>query len=370
MQFSYWEHKTWFSKVDFTIVGSGIVGLSTAIFLKKKYPKAKVLVLERGVLPQGASTKNAGFACFGSLSEIISDLETHTEQEVFELVKQRVEGIQLLRKLLGDTTIGFAQYGGHEVFLENDHQLFEKCLEKKDEVNQLLRPVFGEDPFKESPNSFGFQQVVANYITHKFEGQLDTGQMMAALLLEATVLGVNILNAVEVLNFSDHDQAVAVQTNKIEFKTDKLFVTTNGFASQFFGDVVLPARAQVLVTKPIENLSIKGTFHFDEGYFYFRNIDDRILFGGGRNLDFETETTREFGQTHKVQEELERLLKQVILPQTPFEIDRRWSGILGVGKQKSPIVKPMSDNVYAGVRLGGMGVAIGTLIGRRLADMV
>ena len=133
---------------------------------------------------------------------------------------------------------------------------------------------------------------------------------------------------------------------------------------------MLPARAQVLVTKPIENLSIKGTFHFDEGYFYFRNIDDRILFGGGRNLDFETETTREFGQTHKVQEELERLLKQVILPQTPFEIDRRWSGILGVGKQKSPIVKPMSDNVYAGVRLGGMGVAIGTLIGRRLADMV
>ena len=36
-------------------------------------PKSKVLILERGIFPNGASTKNAGFATFGSLSEIISD---------------------------------------------------------------------------------------------------------------------------------------------------------------------------------------------------------------------------------------------------------------------------------------------------------
>ena len=56
-----------------------------------------------------------------------------------------------------------------------------------------------------------------------------------------------------------------------------------------------PARAQVLITKPIKNLQIKGTFHLDKGYYYFRNIDNRILFGGGRNLDFKTEETSEFG---------------------------------------------------------------------------
>ena len=59
MNLSYWEQKEWLQNIDFTIVGSGIVGLSTAVFLKKRFPKSKILVLEKGILPQGASTKNA-----------------------------------------------------------------------------------------------------------------------------------------------------------------------------------------------------------------------------------------------------------------------------------------------------------------------
>ena len=75
-----------------------------------------------------------------------------------------------------------------------------------------------------------------------------------------------------------------------------------------------PARAQVLITKPIENLQIKGTFHLEKGYYYFRNIDNRILLGGGRNLDFTTEETSKFGLTTLVQNKLEEILKTTILP--------------------------------------------------------
>jgi len=133
---------------------------------------------------------------------------------------------------------------------------------------------------------------------------------------------------------------------------------------------VQPARAQVLITKPIKNLQIKGTFHVDKGYYYFRNIDNRILFGGGRNLDFKTEETSEFGQTAIVQNELENILKTTILPNTPFEIEHRWSGIMGVGNQKKAIVKQVSNQVFCGVRLGGMGVAIGSLVGKELAELL
>ncbi|MFB0910766.1 MAG: FAD-dependent oxidoreductase, partial [Flavobacterium sp.] len=38
MQLSYWELKNWFTKVDYTIVGSGIVGLHAALRLREKYP--------------------------------------------------------------------------------------------------------------------------------------------------------------------------------------------------------------------------------------------------------------------------------------------------------------------------------------------
>jgi hypothetical protein len=41
-----------------------------------------------------------------------------------------------------------------------------------------------------------------------------------------------------------------------------------------------------------------------------------------------------------------------------------------LGNSKKPIVEQLSNNVYCGVRLGGMGVAIGSLIGQELADLV
>jgi glycine/D-amino acid oxidase-like deaminating enzyme len=125
-----------------------------------------------------------------------------------------------------------------------------------------------------------------------------------------------------------------------------------------------------LVTKPIDNLKVKGTFHLEQGYYYFRNIDQRILIGGGRNLDFKSESTMEFGQTSIVQSKLEDLLKNTIIPNMNFEIDYSWSGIMGIGNKKKPILKQLSNNVSCGVRLGGMGVAIGASVGRDLADLI
>jgi glycine/D-amino acid oxidase-like deaminating enzyme len=370
MNWSYWELKNWFSNVDYTIVGSGIVGLHCALQLRERFPKAKILVLERGVLPQGASTKNAGFACFGSLSEILDDLQSHTEEEVFQLVQKRIQGLTLLRKQLGDAAIDYKAYGGYELFLKNDESFFDTCVQDLSKVNALLKPLFNKDVFVSQPNSFQFKGIVENLIFNPFEAQIDTGNMMHALLKKAVNNDILILNQQNVTAYQELNDGVEVVTNDMTFKTNKLLFATNGFATDLTFGEVQPARAQVLITKPIANLHIRGTFHLDKGYYYFRNIGNRILFGGGRNLDFKGENTSEFGQTKIIQDALERLLKSVILPHNDFEIEHRWSGIMGVGNHKKPIVKQLSNNTYCGVRLGGMGVAIGSLIGKELADLV
>lgn len=369
MNLSYWERTSWFSNIDFTIVGSGIVGLNCALALKKEHPTARIIILEKGTLPQGASTKNAGFACFGSLSEIISDLKTHSAQEVVDLVIDRYNGIQSLRSLLGDTTIGFEIHGGHELFLEGQDQLFQTCKEKIKSINELLHPVFQDDVFRMTPNLFHFKNIKENYISHAYEGQINTGKMMRSLVQLALQKGITILNTTTVKSYEDYGDHVTIMTNKMEFKSKKLLIATNGFASQLVPENVKPARAQVLITKPIPGLLIKGTFHLDEGYYYFRNIDNRILLGGGRNLDFQTEETVDFGTTTLVENKLKELLRTVILSDTEFEVDYTWSGIMGVGKQKKPIVKQLTNNVAFGVRLGGMGIAIGTTIGNKLANI-
>ncbi|WP_372917141.1 NAD(P)/FAD-dependent oxidoreductase [Salegentibacter sp.] len=370
MNFSYWETKTWFSNIDYCIIGSGITGLNCALDLKKRFPNSRVLILERGILPNGASTKNAGFACFGSMSEILDDLKTHTEDEVVELVKKRVEGLKLLRQTIGDTRIGFREYGGYELFTSEDGNLFEECLSEIPRINALLKPVFGKEVFSKEKDDFNFRNIQKNLIFNRFEGQLNTGKMMDALLFKAQSAGIRILNNISVEEFSEAGDSVKINTDKLEFSVKKLLIATNGFASKLGIEEVKPARAQVLITKPIKDLEIKGTFHLDKGYYYFRNIDDRILLGGGRNLDFKTEETTEITQTSLIQNRLEEILKTTILPETQFEIDHRWSGIMGVGKQKKPIVKQLSENIYCGVRLGGMGVAIGSLVGKELSELI
>ncbi len=86
-------------------------------------------------------------------------------------------------------------------------------------------------------------------------------------------------------------------------------------------------------------------------------------------MDLKGEETTELVQTDLIQNRLEQLLKETILPNETVEIDHRWSGVMGVGDQKIVIVKKLSDKVSCGVRLGGMGVAIGSLIGKELAEI-
>lgn len=370
MNLSYWELKNWFTNIDYTIVGSGIVGLHAALRLRQRFPESKILILEKGVLPQGASTKNAGFACFGSLSEIIDDLKSHSEEEVIQLIEKRWKGLQLLRKNLGDDAIDFKPFGGYELFLKNDDTNYDLSLNKMTFINDILKPVFKTAVFTKEIEHFGFNGTKEYLIFNPFEAQIDTGNMMQALLKKAISENILILNQQTVTGYHESKSDVQVAIGDFNFTTKKIVFATNGFASSITNGAVKPARAQVLITEPIPNLDIKGTFHLDKGYYYFRNIDDRILIGGGRNLDFEGETTSEFGETTIIQNQLEYLLKNVILPNQDFKVEHRWSGIMGMGSSKNPIVSQLSEHVYCGVRLGGMGVAIGSLIGTELADLI
>ena len=43
---------------------------------------------------------------------------------------------------------------------------------------------------------------------------------------------------------------------------------------------------------------------------------------------------------------------------------------MGVGTKKQPILKQVDENIWCAVRLGGMGVALGSLLGKELSEMI
>lgn len=372
--FSYWERKHFFDSCDLIVIGAGIVGYSTALHFKRNNPKAKVLILERGLLPSGASSKNAGFACFGSPTELADDLQQFDATTVWDTVALRLEGLRYLEEIIGAKNMDLQTNGSWDLIRNDEASVQHDILELLPEFNRALERISGEKNVyswdTDIHGTSGFKGVIGGF-RNRLEGQIDTSKMNAAYYQSVVDAGISVLFGMEATHVRS-DEAKAIVTTQIgEIQADKIAICTNGFAKQFLPeDDIAPARAQVLITQPIPNLHIEGTFHYQKGYYYFRNIDGRILLGGGRNLDFQGETTTSLTTSEKIQKSLHQLLDEVILPNTPYAIEHSWAGIMGVGSTKKPIIKKVRPNLYCGVRLGGMGVAIGSLVGKELAEII
>lgn len=375
MYHSYWEKTVFLQNYDYLILGSGIVGLSTALSLKRKKPDAKVVIVERGYLPSGASTKNAGFACFGSISELLKHERSEGTESMLKLVKLRYEGLSELRKNVPDSEMDYYHNGGFEVFIEKDSEVFEESIANIDRINTLLKDVIGIEKTFSLRNDLiqktGMKSI-NNIIYNSGEGQLNPGLMIKSLLMQVQKLGVTFINGIEINLIENEESSVKLIAKSGTFiQGKKLIVTSNAFSKKLLPELeIVPGRGQIVLTSIIPNLKIEGCYHYDEGYYYFRNLDGRILLGGGRNLNFKAEETSEFGFTETVQSKLEELLKMVILPKINFNIEYRWSGIMGFGSEIEPIIKQVRSGVFCAVRMSGMGIAIGSIVGKNVTELV
>ncbi len=373
MMFSIWERTSFHQTPDLAVIGAGIVGLFTVLHYKRRFPHHQVIVLERGPHPSGASVKNAGFACFGSPSEILADIDAEGTDVALARVEERWLGLRELRAELGDAHIGFEASGGHELYAAND-PLYTRVVDRFDELDSALRGIFGRSVYEWYDERKGDLGLRTDHIAFTdLEGPLDTGMMMRALLSKVSAEDVAIHFNCEVVACEETATSAMIRMKDGSvINAARAVIATNGYARELLTSIdVVPARGQVLLTSPIEGLKLKGTFHINEGYYYFRDYQGCVLLGGGRQLDKSGETTTEDAVTPLIQDALEKLLREVIIPDRAFSIDQRWSGVMGFrSRGKSPLIERISPHVVAAVGLGGMGVAIGIRVAKKAAELV
>ena len=384
MAISAWEQSTYFAPKDVVIIGCGFVGLWTALELINKYPKMQITILERGVIPSGASTRNAGFSCFGSVSELMYDIALMGEANMLETVKMRYDGLQKIQRTFDKKVIDYDQFGGYELFEKNGPYEIKQLDKDIAYLNKILAPVL-KTPKKNGKympiysneskkiKQLGFQAIEALAFS-PLEGQLNSAKLVLALQQAVQSKGVHILFNTEVKKFKSHKKGVTIHTNlEAPLETKQLLICTNGFAKQLMPDLdVVPARGQVFITEPIPNLKFKGTYHFDEGFYYFRNVGNRLLLGGARNKDFKNEKTYSLDTSPIIQKTLEDFMMKRILPKGSKKpkIELRWSGTMGMGKIKKPIIEEVQPNIFCAVRMSGMGVAIAPIVAERVVKLM
>ncbi len=364
-QLSIWERETILPDVDCLIVGAGIVGLTASRIVSQRNPSLSVCVIEKDAIGSVASSRNAGFACFGSVSEIASDLQEMSEAQVKTLINNRRTGLKKLSDRYGIQELDLDICGGYELF--RDQQSFEANIEQIKYINTLLDHPTEVFVVEDTPYGMNFYN---KCIFNRLEGHLNTGLMYQAIEKDCLDAGVRIIRGLEVKQLEDAIDGVKVRLAYGEIQAQKVIIATNALAGQLVPEIAIaPARNQVLVTQPIKKHGIHGTFHLDEGFIYFRDLGNRILIGGGRHL-FEEEQTLDHGINQENISYLMDLLKERVLPhRDDLSIYMNWSGIIAPKPSKIPIVKKVSDHITIGVRLGGMGVAIGMKIGEDVATL-
>lgn len=370
---SFWERERLIGGCDAAVIGAGIVGLSTAIHYKLAHPRARIVVLDRSPITGGGSSRNAGFSCFGSVTELLDDLKTLAPEAIFALVEKRYRGLEALRELLGDAAIGYEPCGGFEVFTRQEATRASAAAAAINQLNELLMPLTGSptyellnaEDFCQQRKMRGFETVIAN----RHEGAIDTGLMLRSLRSRASHLGVEIYNGVAIESITSSGEGAVMQVQGSAIAVPLVFVCSNGFAAELLPELdVQPARNLVMVTQPLPYSPAQGTYHMHAGYVYFRTIGNRLLIGGGRHLDEAWSQTGAPVPDH-IRQWLMALLQTHIAPGVDVEIDSEWTGYLGVGSTRTPIVKHVAPGIICAVRMGGMGVAIGTLIGKEAAEL-
>ena len=297
------------------------------------------------------------------------------EEKMLELVEMRFKGLQIIQKTFKNKTIDYKTTGGYELITENNLADEKELDSKLNNLNSILSKVIDKkNIFRLSDSKirkFGFSHVT-HLVENKLEGYLHSGKLCQALLRMVQALGVTVLNSIEIKGHEQIGEHVVLYTNhEIHLTCSKLLICTNGFAKELLPELnIVPARGQVLVTSEIPGLKFNGTFHYDGGYYYFRNLGKRVLLGGARNKAFEEETSSEMATTEKIQQELQSFLAKYILQGQEYLVTDRWSGIMGMGPEKMPIVQKMSDRIFCAVRLGGMGVALAPVIAEKMAHLM
>ncbi len=370
-----WPEWTGPATTEVAIIGGGYTGLSAALHLAQS--GVDVTLLEAHVPGWGASGRNGGFCCIGGdkagLDHIRKRFGTDAARSYFNAQRAAID---LVAGLLSTHGIAADTHSDGEVQLAHRPDAMaamqiEQALWSKLGIDAAL---IGPDELAERGMSGAFHGGL--HVPLGFA--LNPGKFVAGLARAAAKAGATIHAHSPVDKITRSGDTYRLHLPNGALTAKKLILATNGYGTDglpaWLTGRYLPLQSNILVTRPLsdEEISAQGwttdLMAYDSRHLlhYFRLLPDRrFLFGARGNVRASAQ-----GQA-AMRARLHRELAAMFPAWAKVETPSFWSGLVSLSRDLLPYAGPIGDwqNAWAGMNYHGNGVAMGTWVGARLADM-
>jgi sarcosine oxidase subunit beta len=353
------------TRADVIVIGGGIMGTSTAFFLRRR--NRSVILLERGLTGQQASGVN-----FGGIRRQGRALPQ------LAMANRALKTWQSAKELLGED-IEFLPSGHTRVcYHAHDAEYFDQYANDARAYGLDLEVLHGEAMFKRFP--FLGREVLAASIS-PFDGHANPRLAAPAFGRAAARLGARIVENTEIVHVEKDGDGFRVESGDgVVYRAAQLVICAGAWASRLteqFGEPA-PVRAsgpQMAVTEPVPY-----AFRSSIGVFtsvkaesvYFRQIPrGNIILGGGPPGPADAITRRAAVLPINTVRQVAQF-RRLVPALAPLHVIRVWSGVEGYLPDGEPVIGPSSkvDGLFYAFGFCGSGFQIGPGVGETLAELV
>jgi gamma-glutamylputrescine oxidase len=355
-------------EVETCVIGAGVAGLSCARRLARHGIDA--LVLERDTVAGGASGRNGGFLLAG-LAPFHNDAINLYGRDWARRAYARTLAVQ-------EEMYALAAELGVADAVRRVGSLRVSASEEEAEHVRRHAAALTEDGFPaqllerdELPPSLRRSAFNACLTDH--DGALHPARWIRALAADAERAGARIHEGCEA------EAPVAAPGEgpvraPFAVLAQHVIVAADGALPALvplYDGRVRARRLHMVATAPVAERLTDHLVYARWGYEYFQQRPDgRILAGGFGDLDGEASYTDRPDGDPRIWERIERYLSEDL--GVSAEITHRWTGTVGYGEDRRPVVGPVPGRPGLWVAGGysGTGNVSGFLAGQQLADMV
>jgi len=357
------------SEMDFAIIGGGFTGLSAARTLAKA--GAKVVVIEAETIGWGASSRNGGMVLTGLKVGMKTIMKKYGRELAKNLFQYSVDSVTTVEKLVREENIncGFARYG--HLYTATKPRHFEGLKDEVDfmarEFNHKVR-LLKPDEMKTEIGS----DIYHGALVDEVSGGLNPAQYVTGLAEATERAGATLCAKARVTKIERGQNRFVVETKRGTVYAKSVLVATSGYTSSVTRNLqkkIIPIGSFIIATERLpddlaKELSPNNRMIFDSMHYlnYFRLWDNRMIFGG--RAAFFPENNRTIARSGEIlRQQMIRIYPQL----TNTKIEYVWGGTLDFAFDMMTHVGKL-DGMYYSLGYAGHGVAMGTHLGKKVAE--